>query len=191
MRKLIESTHVSLGGEIGSPQEWAFPYLDEDHRKYASGLLADADALLLGRRTYEGLSAGYLAMAPDPFVDRMNAIPKFVASTTLTKTTWNATVIPGDVAEFVAELKRQPGGNIVKYGNGPLDQVLMANGLIDEFHLLLTPVAAGAGQHMFEEIADPRPLSLADVQRFGSGVLLLVYTPSRSYQPDVAAESAG
>jgi len=177
MRKLIESTHVALGGEIGSPQNWAFPYLDDEHMRYATGLLAGADALVLGRRTYEGLSASYTAMASNPFVDRMNSIPKYVASRTLTRATWNATVIPGDVADFVADLKRQPGGTIVKYGNGPLDQVLMANNLIDEFHLLLTPVAAGSGQHLFEEIHDTPHLSLAEVRRFASGVLVLVYTP--------------
>ena len=177
MKKLIESTHVALGGEIGSPQDWAFPYLDDEHMRYATELLAGADALLLGRRTYEGLSAGDMAMASNPFVDRMNSIPKFVASRTLTEPTWNATVIPGDVADFVAEFKRQPGGNIVKYGNGPLDRVLMADNLIDEFHLLLTPVAAGSGQHLFEEIQGAPQLSLADVRRFTSGVLVLIYTP--------------
>jgi dihydrofolate reductase len=176
MRKLIESAHVALGGEIGS-LDWAFPYLDDEHARYATELLDGADALLLGRRTYEGLSAAYPAMAPDPFVDRMNSIPKFVASRTLTQATWNATVIPGDVVGFVADLKRQPGGSIVKYGNGPLDRALMASNLIDEFHLLLTPVAAGSGQHLFEEIDGAPRLSLADVRRFASGVLVLVYTP--------------
>lgn len=177
MRKLIESTHVALGGEIGSPQNWAFPYLDDEHMGYATKLLAGADALLLGRWTYEGLSAAYTAMASTSFVDRMNSIAKYVASRTLTEASWNASVIPGDVAEFVADLKRQPGGTIVKYGNGPLDQVLMENNLIDEFHLLLTPVAAGSGQHMFEAIHGAPQLSLADVKRFASGVLVLVYTP--------------
>jgi dihydrofolate reductase len=179
MRKLIESTHVALGGEIGSPQDWALPYLDDEHGRYATDLLAGADALLLGRRTYEGLSAAYPAMASSPFVDRMNSIPKFVASRTLSETTWNARVIPGDVADFVAGLKRQPGGAIVKYGNGPLDRLLMADNLIDEFHFLLTPVAAGAGVHLFEEVQGAPQLSLADVRRFASGVLVLVYTPQR------------
>jgi dihydrofolate reductase len=177
MRKLIESTHVSLGGEIGSPQNWAFPYLDDDHMHYATELLESADALLLGRRTYEGLSAAYPATASTPFVDRINAIPKFVASTTLKEAAWNATIIPGDVVEFVSDLKRRPGGHLVKYGNGPLDEPLMANNLIDEFHLLLTPVAVGVGQHLFEEIKDAPHLTLADVRRFASGVLLLIYTP--------------
>ncbi len=177
MRKLIESTHVALGGEIGSPQNWGFPYLDDEHMRYATKLLAGADGLLLGRLTYEGLSAAYTAMAPNPFVDRMNSIPKYVASETLREAAWNATVIPGDVADFVAGLKRQPGGTIVKYGNGQLDQLLMAHNLIDEFHLLLTPVAAGSGQHLFEEIRGAPQLSLADVTRFASGVLVLIYKP--------------
>jgi dihydrofolate reductase len=183
MRKLIETTHVSLGGEIGSPQEWAFPYLDDEHRDYATRLLFGADALLLGRLTYEGLSAAYPTMTgehgvPTEFIDRMNSIPKHVASTTLRQTTWNASVIPGDVATFVAELKQLPGGDIVKYGNGPLDAALTEHRLIDEFHLLLTPVAVGRGTHLFEDV-DPAPaLCLADVTRFASGVLLLVYTPA-------------
>lgn len=182
MRKLIESNHVSLGGEVGS-NDWAFPYLDDDHHAYAKQLLFGADMLLLGRKTYEGLSAAYPAMptgesgVPDAFVDRMNAIPKYVASTTLGQTAWNATVIPGDVAPFVAELKQQPGGNIVKYGNGPLDVTLMEHGLIDEFHLLVTPVAAGRGRHLFEDLDDAPALRLLDVTPFKSGVVLLTYAP--------------
>jgi len=155
MSKLIESTHLSLGGEIGSP-EWAFSYLNEEHFEYAKRLLIRADALLLGRLTYEGLSAAYPSMTGgdsrtfDDLIERMNSIPKYVASTTLRETTWNATIIDGDVASFVADLKRQSRGHIVKYGNGPLDVTLMEHGLIDEFHLLVTPVAIGRGQHMFE-----------------------------------------
>jgi dihydrofolate reductase len=178
VRRLIEATHVSLGGEIGSPQDWAFPYLDEEHAAYANDLLNAADALLLGRRTYEGLSAAYMGMEPNPFVDRMNSIPKFVASRTLTRATWNSTVIEGEVVDFVADLKRQPGGHILKYGNGPLDGVLMEHSLIDEFHILLTPVAVGAGQHLFEDVTGAPALSLIDVKRFGSGVLLLTYAPA-------------
>jgi dihydrofolate reductase len=130
------------------------------------------------------LSAAYLAMkaneggTPNEFIDRMCSIRKYVASTTLRETTWNASVIEGDVATFVAELKTQPGGHIVKYGNGPLDATLMAHGLVDEFHILLTPVAVGTGQHLFEAIDTAPSLQLADVTRFGNGVLLLVYTPT-------------
>jgi dihydrofolate reductase len=176
MRKLIEVAHVSLGGQI-SPLDWAFPYLDEEQERYIVEVLAEADALFLGRRTYEGLSAAYPAMPSRPFVDRMNAIPKFVASRTLTDMNWNATVIDGDVASFIAEFKTQPGGNIVKYGNGPLDQELMAHGLVDEFHLLLTPVATGVGQHMFEDVKGAPDLLLKEARRCDNGVLILIYGP--------------
>jgi dihydrofolate reductase len=183
MRKLIESNHVSLGGEVGST-DWAHPYLDDDHNAYATRLLSSADMLLLGRNTYEGLSAAYSAMqhgdsgAPNDFVDRMNAMPKYVASTSLREATWNTTIIPGDVAAFVHALKQQPGGNIIKYGNGPLDVTLMEHGLIDEFHLLVTPVATGRGRHLFEDIETAPALKLLDVQSFRSGVVLLTYAPS-------------
>lgn len=153
-------------------------YLDDDHLDYASRLLFDADALLLGRRTYQGLSAGYLAMEPTPFVDRMNAIPKYVASRTVRETEWNATIVDTDVVEFVTELKNRPGHSILKYGNGPLSALLLRHGLIDEFHLLLTPVAVGAGHHVFEEVDDAPALDLVAVRRFGSGVLALTYTPA-------------
>ena len=182
MRKLVEATHVSLGGEIGSPHVWAMDYLDNEHFNYANKLLFAADDLLLGRRTYEGLSVAYPAMTgadgvPKEFVDRMNSIPKHVASTTLQETTWNARVIPGDVAEYVAELKQQPGRDILKYGTGPLDATLMKHNLVDEFHLLLTPVAIGTGQHLFEDINNSPHLNLVDITRFTNGVVVLVYTP--------------
>ena len=183
MSKLVEATHVTLGGEVGS-NNWALPYLDEQHVQYNMQLLTEADALLLGRHTYDGLSAAYIKMAdqapagvPSDFIDRMNSIPKFVASTTLTGLTWNATAIDGDVASFVDDLKRNAGQNLLRYGNGPLDATLMEHGLIDEFHLFLTPVAIGKGKHLFESIDTAPHLRLVDVTRFDSGVVILVYAP--------------
>jgi dihydrofolate reductase len=183
MGKLVEATHVTLGGEVGS-NEWAFPYLDEQHSRYAMELLTSADALLLGRLTYEGLSVAYTRMAdeapagvPSEFIGRMNSIPKFVASTTVRELSWNATAIDGDVAPFVDDLKRNSDQNLLKYGNGPLDATLMEHGLIDEFHLFLTPVAIGTGKHLFESIDNAPHLRLVDVTRFDSGVLILVYAP--------------
>lgn len=177
MRKLIEITHVSLGGEIGSPQEWAFPYVNDEHMRYITDQMSSTGALLLGRKTYEGFSAAYPSMQPNEFVDRMNSIPKYIASTTLTETTWNATVIAGDVATFVADLKQQPGKNIIKYGNGPLDNTLLAHDLIDEFHFLLTPVTVGRGTHLFEDVEATAQLALTDVTRLRNDVLILTYTP--------------
>ncbi|WP_227980456.1 dihydrofolate reductase family protein [Nocardia spumae] len=177
MRKLIESTHVSLGGDIDSPGEWAMSYLGEQHQRYATELLADADALLLGRHTYAGLARAYTAMPSNPFVDTMNRIPKYVASTTLREAGWNATIIDGDVAEFIGELKRRPGGNIVKYGTGRLDDTLLRHRLIDELHLLLTPVAVARGHRLFADIDYVPALTLLDVRRHDNGVVVLVYRP--------------
>ena len=183
MSKLVEANHVTLGGEVGT-NNWAFPYLDEQHSQYNMELLTEADALLLGRHTYQGLSAAYTGMAdqapagvPSELIGRMNSIPKFVASTTLRKPTWNATTIDGDVASFVDDLKRNAGQNLLKYGNGSLDTTLIEHGLIDEFHLFLTPVAIGKGKHLFESIDTAPHLRLVNVTRFDSGVLTLVYTP--------------
>jgi dihydrofolate reductase len=183
MGKLVEATHVTLGGEVGT-NDWAFPYLDHQHTQYAMELLTEADALLLGRHTYDGLSAAYTRMAeqapadvPSDFIDRINSIPKFVSSTTLTGPTWNATTIDGDVASFVDDLKRNACQNLLRYGNGPLDATLMEHGLIDEFHLFLTPVAIGKGKHLFESIDTAPHLRLVDIRRLDSGVLILVYAP--------------
>jgi dihydrofolate reductase len=185
MGKLVEATHVTLGGQIDELDQWAFPYLGEDHNRYSSQLLEDSDALLLGRVSYEGMAGAYLRMAeeappgtPTAFIDRMNRIPKYVASRTGAETPiWNATRIDGDVAEAVAGLKAA-GKSLLKYGTGTLDRTLVEHGLIDEFHLSLTPVAAGRGERLFEHLEGAPQLELQELTRFDSGVLLLVYTPN-------------
>ena len=185
MRKLIESTFVTLGGDISAPQDWGARYLfGPEQDAYARELLFGADALVLGRKTYEGLSAGYTAMAADEagggpmadFVATMNAIPKYVASTTLNSVGWNATLLAADVAAHVAELKRQPGNYLLKYGTGPLDRVLLGSGLLDELRIWIVPVTTGPGQRLFDGVADLR-LTLTQTRTFASGVVLLTYVP--------------
>lgn len=183
MRKLIESTFVTLGGDIGAPQDWGPPYLTgDDQDAYGRDLLFGADALLLGRKTYEGLSAGYTAMASGEsspmadFIDRMNAIPKYVASRTLRAVGWNATLVAADVPARVAELKRKPGKYLLKYGTGPLDATLVARGLIDEFRIWVVPVTNPPGQRLFEDLPDAS-LRLIEARTFASGVVLLRYAP--------------
>jgi dihydrofolate reductase len=181
MRRLIESTFVTLGGDIGAPQEWGLPYLfGPEQGAYARDLLFGADALLLGRKTYEGLSAAYIAMAaaePGPtsdFVATMNAIPKYVASTTLTQLGWNATLLGADVAAEVAALKQQPGKYLLKYGTGPLDRVLLARGLVDELRIWIVPVTTEPGQRLFEGVGEIG-LRLTQTHTFPSGVVVLTY----------------
>jgi dihydrofolate reductase len=183
MRKLIESTFVTLGGDISAPQDWGPPYLNcADGGELNHQQLFGADALLLGRKTYEGLSAAYTAMAADPpgplagFVARMNAIPKHVASTTLTEVSWNASLLGADVAGEVAALKQQGDGYLLKYGTGPLDQALVAHGLIDEFRIWLVPVTNGPGQRLFEDLASTS-LVLAGSRTLSTGVMVLTYVP--------------
>jgi len=184
MRKLIESTFVSLGGDIGAPHEWGAPYVfGPEPDEYSRGLLFGADALLLGRKTYEGLSAAYTAMAagePGPmadFVAAMNEIPKYVASTTLTSVGWNATLLGPDVAAEIAALKKQPGKYLLKYGTGPLDRVLLRHGLVDELRIWIVPVTNGPGQRLFEDVDDVG-FRLTDTRVFPTGVVLLTYVPA-------------
>jgi dihydrofolate reductase len=177
MRKLVESTFVTLDGVISEPQRWSPPYWDDEHNAYSRKLLFGADALLLGRETYEGFAQAWPERSGDDFTDRINSIPKYVASRTLSEATWNATIIQGDVAEAVAELKQEPGESILKYGTGELDLTLLAHGLLDELHFWVFPVLAGSGQRLIEGI-EMTHLNLVETTRFGSGIVVLTYTPS-------------
>ena len=107
--------------------------------------------------------------------DKINAMPKHVASRTLTETTWNASLIDGDAAEGVAALKAQDGGDILKYGTGELDRTLIEHKLVDEFHFWLFPVVAGQGDRLFDGL-DLTTLKLEETNRFGSGIVVLVYS---------------
>ena len=166
MRKLIESTFVSLDGIIddtrpstasrAEPQHWGQPYWDEDHAGYAAKLLAAADAMLLGRVTYEGFKDSW-SVRDGEFADRINSMTKYVASRTLTETAWNATLIEGDVAEELARLKEQPGKDILKWGTGELDRTLVEHGLVDEFHFWYFPVILGSGKHLSRVQVSTRP----------------------------------
>ncbi len=186
MRKLIETTFISLDGVISdtipstaphaSPEKWGSPYWDDEHYGYARELLFASDALLLGRVTYEGFAQAWLSRTGD-FADRINSLPKYVASRTLKEPLkWNATLIKGDIAEEVTKLKQQPGGNILKYGSGELDRPLMEHNLVDQFHFWLFPVALGSGQRLFDKI-DTTHLKLVDTTRLGSGIVVLIYAP--------------
>ena len=187
MRKIIESTLVSLDGVIddtqpstasrAEPQNWGQPYWDEDHFGYTAKIMTDADALLLGRVTYEGMAPAWGSQS-NPMADSINKMPKYVASRTLTEATWNATILQGDVAEEVAKIKEQPGGNIIKWGTGELDRTLVEHGLVDEFHFWYFPVIVGAGRHLFEGAGfDTTHLKLADISRFESGIVVHIYVP--------------
>lgn len=176
MRKLVESTFVTLDGVISDPQEWGPPYWNEEHANYARDLLFSADALLLGRVTYEGFAQAWPARSGDDYTDRINGLPKYVASTTLKETEWNATLLGADVPGEVADLKEQPGQNILKFGTGELDRTLLQHGLVDEFHFWVFPVAVGSGQRLFEGL-DTTHLTLLKTTTFTTGIDVHAYGP--------------
>lgn len=176
MRKLIESTFTTLDGVIGDPQKWSPPYWDDEHFAYAQKLLFDADALVLGRETYEVFAEAWPSRPSDPYTDKINGMPKHVASRTLTETTWNATVIEGDVAEGVAALKEQPGRSLLKYGTGTLDRTLLEHKLVDEYHFWIFPVLAGTGERLAAGF-DVTHLKLLDQTVLESGIIVGVYVP--------------
>ncbi|MDX1992183.1 MAG: dihydrofolate reductase family protein [bacterium] len=182
MRKLIISTMVTLDGVMENPQDWSFPYWSDEIGRYAYEQLFSTEALLMGRATYEGFSQAWAERAgTDEFADRMNSLPKYVASTTLQDTTWNASVIQGDVAEAVKQLKQQPGQNILKYGGGQLLRTLMEHDLVDEHRLLVYPVVVGSGERIFDQagLTGMASLKLIETKPFSSGVVALHYAPAR------------
>jgi dihydrofolate reductase len=189
MRNLVEITFMTLDGVIDAPDitQEARPYFqgDKQHDQYQKERLFASDALLLGRTTYEHLSKAYIGMAqsgkgaPMEFVERMNGIPKLVASTTLKEASWNAVVMQGDIAKQVREIKEQPGKDIVKYGTGVLDRVLFGAGLIDKLCLIVYPFLLGHGTHLFDKVELTTHFHLSDMKRFDSGTLVLEYTPKK------------
>jgi dihydrofolate reductase len=181
MRKLVEATLVSLDGVVDSPEEWALPFWGEENKNYAHAQLADVDAFLLGRVTYEKFVAAWSPIDGDPYLDTINRLPKFVASESLQETTWNSTLITGDVAAEIARLKDQPGKTIMKYGTGQLDRTLIQHGLIDEFHLSIFPLTVGSGLRLFEGIdATAMALKLTGTKTFSNGIVQLTYLPQYS-----------
>jgi dihydrofolate reductase len=176
MRKLVESTFVTLDGVMSNPQRWGPAYWDDQHAGYAHDLLFNADALLLGRKTYEAFSQAWPARSGDEYTDRINSMPKYVASRTLSEATWNSTVLNGDVVDQVSRLKDQPGQDLLKFGTGEFSKTLLANKLIDEYHFWMFPVVSGGGDHLFEGL-DITHLKLVGTTTFKSGIVVLKYAP--------------
>jgi dihydrofolate reductase len=177
MRKLIESTLVSLDGDIESPEQWAI--FDEEATQRSMQELDNYDAFVLGRVTYERFRDNWSSSGGNPYFDRIAAMPKYVASRSLTEVTWNATLLGPDIVGAIQELKAQPGKDLIQYGNSRLDATLLRAQLIDELRLWIMPVVVGSGQRIFEDI-DSASLSptLTNVDRLRNGSVVLTYIPS-------------
>ena len=180
MRKVVVTEFMTLDGVIENPQ-WTVPYWNDEIASFKQAELFAADAQLLGRVTYEGFAAAWPDQTDEEgFADRMNSMPKYVVSTTLDKAEWtNSTIIRDDVAEAIRTLKQQPGENILVGGSATLIQWLIAQDLVDEYHLLVYPVTLGQGIRLFQNGSAVK-LKLVQAQPYSSGVVGLIYTPDRS-----------
>src|SRR5918999_4705866 len=189
MRKVIVDEWMSLDGVVqapGAPDEdttggfkhggWHLPYFDDLSQGWVVQNLTGAGGFLLGRRTYESLAAYWPNASEEEQVvaEPLNTKPKYVASTTLNEPLeWqNSTLLQGDVADAVAELKQQDGGNIVVLGSGEFVQTLVDNDLVDEFGLMIHPILLGSGKRLFREGRLKRPLRLIRSTTSSTGVLI-------------------
>jgi dihydrofolate reductase len=181
MRKVIASTYITLDGVIENPA-WTTPFFDDEAVAYAGEQMRAVDALLMGRRTYEGFAATWphIEETPDSGAAEMNSIRKYVASTTLTDPQWNnTTVLQGDLVEEVTKLKAQDGKDILMYGYGPVAHTLLKAGLLDEARFWIHPVFVG-GDTVTTPLADvSTTLALADSKVMKSGVIIASYRQAR------------
>lgn len=177
-RKVVASIYVTLDGYIDEPGEWSFPFWSEEAAQFKARELMASDALLLGRRTYEGFAAVWPTMEAGEFGEKMNRMPKYVASRTLDTATWNATIITRDVAETVRTLTQEDGGDLLIAGSGQLIDYLTGHDLIDEYRLMVHPIILGTGTKRLFATVPRRTLTLVDSMRFPTGVVVQTYHPA-------------
>jgi dihydrofolate reductase len=187
VRRIVAAEYLSLDGVTEDPgpageyehRGWTVPYWDDDISHWQTDQLFASGALLLGRVTYQEFVASWPLRSGDPFSDRMNSLPKFVASTTLREPLeWNSTLLAGDVVDAVANLKQQTGEDILIYGSGALVNTLLPHKLIDEYRFMIYPLVLGAGKRFFRDDNDKTTLRLVRTETAGAGVTMLVCEPA-------------
>lgn len=186
--KIVVSEFVSLDGVMEDPGGaegfkyggWTFPFGSPEQEQFKAEELFKADALLLGRRTYEGFAAAWPAMeGTGAYGEKINSMPKYVVSTTLSDSdaTWNASVLKGDLAEELPRLKQEINRDILIFGSNQLVHSLIEQNLIDEYRLMVFPVTLGAGKRIYPEGGEKKTLRLVESKPFSSGVTVLTYEP--------------
>jgi dihydrofolate reductase len=180
MRRIVNSTYITLDGVIQDPQDWPDNGIEPDGTglKVQTDLLFGCDAVLMGGRTYQGMAPAWMARSGDPYSDRINSMAKYVVSSTLTDPQWaNTTVIGGDPIAAIRRLKDQPGQDLVQYGFGQLSYTLLEHGLLDELRLWVHPLFAGRASTedlMFRPAAAAQ-LELTDTLVLNTGTVILTY----------------
>jgi dihydrofolate reductase len=190
MRRIVNSTYVSLDGVIEHLDKWHFDYLDEDTNALVADQLSASDAVLMGRKSYEGHAETWPGRTGD-FADKINAMEKYVVSTTMRRAEWNnTTVIDGDLVEQVTKVKSKPGKDILMWGFGPVAETLLEHGLLDELCLWIHPVLVGIGEpgDLLFRAGTSSKLELVGNRIFDSGVVVLTYRPEAAAgESDAAA----
>jgi dihydrofolate reductase len=187
MSRIVVTEFISLDGVIEDPGGsedykhggWSFEIeRGEEGDKFKLDETAASEALLLGRKTYEGFAEAWPSREGE-FADKFNNMPKYVVSSTLEDPDWtNTTVLRGDLDEEVARIKDEVEGDVVVHGSAQLAAALIEADLVDELRLMVFPVVLGAGKRLFGETSDKRPLRLADSKIVGDGVAILTYAPA-------------
>jgi dihydrofolate reductase len=187
MGRIVVTEFISVDGVVEDPGGaedyehggWSFEFdRGEDGNKFKLDETMDSEALLLGRVTFQGFADAWPSREGE-FADKFNDMPKYVVSSTIDGSEWNnSTVLEGDVADAVANLKQERDGDIVVHGSAQLVQTLLEHGLVDELRLMVFPVVLGSGKRLFGESRDKRNLELADSRTVGDGVSILVYRPA-------------
>ncbi|WP_413101859.1 dihydrofolate reductase family protein [Streptomyces sp. Inha503] len=186
MRKITASLFISLDGVVEAPDQWHFPYFNDEMGAAVDASLGAADTLLIGRKTYDSFAGAWpdreAAGGEDAhFAKKLGDARKIVLSRQNLSFTWrNTEQLKGDFAEAVTALKNEPGGDIALSGSVSVVRQLMAHGLLDELHLLVHPIAVRKGMRLFDESETTLPLKLLSSATFSTGVLHLVYAPAES-----------
>ena len=181
MSKLVVTEYLTLDGVFEEPGRWSFEYFGEEAMLYKRDELFSSDVQLLGRVTYEGFAKAWPTM-PDTgdFGVRMNTMPKYVISTTLTHADWqNSTIISKNIVEEVQKPKEQPGQNILVAGSGQLVRTLLQHHLVDEFRFMVHPIVLGSGKRLFPEGTEMYKFQLLECRAFKTGIVVLHYQPER------------
>jgi dihydrofolate reductase len=187
MGRIVVTAFISLDGVMEAPgggegfkhDGWSFEIdRGDEGNKFKLDETMGSDALLLGRRTYEGFASSWPSREGE-FADKFNTMPKYVVSSTLEDAEWtNTTVLKGDLQEEVAKLKDEYEGDIVVHGSATLTQALLEKDLVDELRLMVFPVVLGTGKRLWGETSDKKPMRLADSRTVGDGVAILTYQPA-------------
>jgi dihydrofolate reductase len=180
MRKVIAGFFISLDGVVEAPQDWHFPYFNDEMGEAVADQSSNADTMLFGRITFEEFAGFWPQQGSDvPFADVINSTPKVLVTTTLKSVDWGpTTIIDHDVVESVKALKDRPGKDISITGSPTLVRTLLRVGLVDELRLLVHPIVVGHGKRLFETEDQPIPLKLITSKTFQTGVQAMTYAPA-------------